>query len=352
MAITLCGQSAFSYYRTPPQLLTFYPALPEIPSNPNHGNLAKAAVVTDLIGTPLHRIVDKTGNVRCSKLYRSHFIQNELPPGALRETEHGFQVTSPAMTLLTMAGSISRTHLLMAAYELCGTFAVFNPCKRSEYLLQQAIQQRFIHPSDGWQRVVNVDGYGTNLWKRPPILTSGELKRFCTHAHGFHGIKKLEWAANHMTGETASPFEVETSLLLSLPRSAGGEGLTIRNNHRIQLSPAARSIYRRTSCYADILIEGKGDNAGMIIECQGRSVHASEAAGISDSNRTTALSSMGYEVILLTRDQITSKQAFETVLEIIARKTGIKRRSKTPRQQAAENALRHELFIDWSTLGS
>ena len=80
-------------------------------------------------------------------------------------------------------------------------------------------------------------------------------------------------------------------------------------------------------------------------------MHASEAAAISDSDRTTALISMGYEVILLTYDQITSPRSFQTVLDIIATKTATAIRPKTERQLRAQSDLRSEIFIDWNTLG-
>ena len=352
MNLTLCGKTAFDYYRIPPQLLGLYPRLPETLEDSNHLKLAACPLIADLLNTPLHRIVCSQNQRGASELYKSRIFKHELPPGSIRETDHGFQVTSPAMTLLTMAGRIPRIHLLMALYEMCGTFAVRNLNERSERLLQQAADQRLIRPNDGWQRVANVDGHGTDLWKRPPILTIDELENFCAHARGFHGIKDLTWAMHNMSGITASPFEAQTSTLFSTPRCAGGEGLLIKTNQRIRLSPAARSIYPHACCYADILIEGLGNNAGVVIECQGRSVHASEAASISDSNRTTALASMGYEVILLTYEQIVNEKAFDAVLDIIARKTGIKRRPKSARQLAAQAELRRQLFIDWTTLGS
>ena len=351
MDLTLCGKTAFDYYRIPPQILGLYPRLPETLEDSNHLKLAACPFIADLLNAPLHRIVYNQNQRGASELYRSRIFKHELPPGSIRETDHGFRVTSPAMTLLSMAGNIPRTHLLMALYEMCGSFSVCNLNERSERLLQQALNQRLILPNEGWQRVANVDGHSTDLWKRPPILTIDELESFCAHARGFHGIKDLIWAMGNMSGITASPFEAQTSTLFSAPRCAGGEGLVIKNNQRIQLSPAARSIYPHVCCYADILIEGHGSNAGVIIECQGRSVHASEAASISDSNRTTALTSMGYEVTLLTYEQVVNEKAFDAVLDIIARKTGIKRRPKTARQLEAQSELRDRLFIDWTTLG-
>lgn len=347
----LCSSSAFRYHRVPPHLLNLYPRPPELRGNRDYRSVANSPLVADILDVPLTRFAT-TQNVRTNtKLYRDMFIKHELPPGSLTETEHGFLVTSPAMTLLTMARTVSRVHLLMAAYELCGEFSVFHPCKRSEYLLDQAFAQGFLDSSKGWQRVENSHGGKTDLWKRPACTDPSEIESFCKHARGLHGIKKLAWAANHVSGAAASPFEAQASILLSLPRRIGGEGLEIKNNQRIALSTAARSIYRKACVYADILIEG-GPKGDVVLECQGRSVHDSEAAGISDSNRTTALESMGYSVILLTFEQLKDPVNFETVLELIARKSGVRRKEKTDAQREATAQLRRELFIDWTTLGT
>ena len=99
------------------------------------------------------------------------------------------------------------------------------------------------------------------------------------------------------------------------------------------------------------MIEGQADNAGVIVECQGKSVHATEAAGILDSDRTTALTSMGYEVILLTYEQIKDAKSIQVVCDLIARKAGAKRHQKTARARQAQENLRKTLFGDWSMLG-
>lgn len=351
MNLTLCGATAFAYWRTPPQLLGMYPPLARPFEDSNHLKFAASPLICDVLGTPLHRVVTSQNQRRTSKLYVSYCIQSAFPFGSFCDTDHGFTVTSPAATLLTMAQSCSREALLMAAYEMTGDFAVFTPCKRAEEALEQNPGQRVAAGSVPWRRVQNVDGFGTDLWQRRPLLSMDELASFCKSADGFRGIQKLRWAAEHVTGETASPFEVQASMLLALPKTAGGEGYSLQNNVRIPLSPAARRIYPHNACYADILIEGQGDNAGVIVECQGRSVHASEAASILDSDRTTALASMGYEVILLTYEQIKDSKSFQVVCDIIARKAGAKLRPKTVRALQAQENLRQTIFGDWSLLG-
>ena len=352
MEITLCGVSAFRYYRVPPQILGLYPRIPDVFQDSNHLKAANSFIVQDLLQLPLHRAVFDRRESWGNKLYDTHLIKGELPFGSVRETDHGFAVTSPAATLLTLARDVSRLELLMAVYEMTGEFAVFNPCGQAESQLDEAERRGYIRPGAGWRRVVHVDGNGTSLWRRPPLLEATDLKSFCDAVPGFHGVKDLRWAAERVTGVAASPLEVQASMLLGLPRSAGGEGLPIENNRRIRLSPAARRIYPHDCCYADIVIDGETEGPGVVIECQGRSVHDNEAAGISDSDRMTALMSMGYEVILATFDQFFDAASFETLLDIIAEKTRIPRRRKTARQLAAQAELRRSIFIDWSTLGS
>ncbi len=349
MGLTLCGTTAFNYYRVPPQVLGLYPPLPEPFNDPNRLKLARSPMA-DLLGTPLHRLVDNKNQHTSGSVFFTHALKNSLPYGSVYETEHGFEVTSPLATLLTMAGEVDRVNLLMALYEMAGTFTVFQPSEMVEQAIEATKGFGSPYQQNAWRRTEDTNWQKTSLWTRPPLLDIAELGPFCEKVAGFHGIKDLRWAAENLAGVCASPLEVEAAMLLGLPRAAGGEGLDIVCNQRIPLSAAARSIYPHSCCYADILIEGKGDNAGVIVECQGKAVHASDAAWNSDSNRAMALECMGYEVILLTRDQLTIPRTFENVADLIARKAGIARRPKTPRQQAAQLDLRRNLFIDWTKL--
>lgn len=238
----------------------------------------------------------------------------------------------------------------MACYEMCGSFAVFKPCERTQQQLDEAISLILIPPDCGWKRVVDTKGNGTNLWKRTPLLTATDIATFAKQAAGLRGVKQLRWAAKRMTGQTASPFEVQTSILVSLPRDEGGLGIGITNNVRIPLSDAARSLYDKTCCYADILIESNTDSMGVILECQGRSAHDNEAASLSDAERTTALTSMGYDVIQITYEQIKDKKSFDSIAELIHKKAGLPYIPKTKQERTAEDTLRQELLVDWDEL--
>lgn len=352
MSFLACGPTAFQYYRIPPQILGLYPAI--LPPEHDHRlvHYSKQPVFDDLLGKPVWRFVSTRGARFNGKLFHSRLLTQEPPPGSFRQTEHGFDVTSPEFTLLSLATHVSPNQLLMACYELCGSFAVFKPSKRAQQQLDEAISLQLIAPSYGWERVKDVNGNDTNLWKRTPLLNAADIAAFAKQAAGMRGVKQLRWAAERMTGQTASPFEVQASMLISLPRVEGGLGMSIANNVRIPLSEAARSLYTRSCCYADILIESNTDSMGVILECQGRSAHGSEPASISDAERTTALTSMGYDVIQITYDQIKDKKSFEYLAELIHKKAGLPYTPKTKQEADAEDTLRRELLVDWDELFS
>lgn len=350
MDLTLCGQSAFYYYRIPPQVLGLYPAISLGNIDRRCCGLGSHAVVKDLLHAPLHRLVFTRAQSGSRSLFKSHLLTQEPPPGSFRQTEHGFDVTSPEFTLLSLATQVSRNQLLMACYEMCSSFAVFTPCERTQQQLDEAISLKFIPPDCGWKRIVDTKGNDTNLWKRAPLLSAADIAAFAKQAAGLRGVKQLRWAAERMAGQTASPFEVQTSMLVSLPRDEGGLDIGITNNARIPLSEAARSLYDKTCCYADILIESVTDSMGVILECQGRSAHDSEAASLSDAERTTALTSMGYDVIQITYGQIKDKRSFGNLAELIHKKAGLPYTPKIKQECDAEDALRQELLVDWDDL--
>ena len=350
MDLTLCGQSAFYYYRIPPQVLGLYPAISLGNIDRRCCGLGSHAVVKDLLHAPLHRLVFTRAQSGSRSLFKSHLLTQEPPPGSFRQTEHGFDVTSPEFTLHSLATQVSRNQLLMACYEMCSSFAVFTPCERTQQQLDEAISLKFIPPDCGWKRIVDTKGNDTNLWKRAPLLSAADIAAFAKQAAGLRGVKQLRWAAERMAGQTASPFEVQTSMLVSLPRDEGGLGIGITNNARIPLSEAARSLYDKTCCYADILIESVTDSMGVILECQGRSAHDSEAASLSDAERTTALTSMGYDVIQITYGQIKDKRSFGNLAELIHKKAGLPYTPKIKQECDAEDALRQELLVDWDDL--
>lgn len=351
-SLAICGPSAFRYHRTPPQILGLYPAVSNVFNDSNHIKRSTCPLVAEVLRTPIHRFSVRRSDQNGAKLYRTHVYAGELPFGCFAETDHGLSVASPLFTLFTLAPHVSRIHLLMAMYEFCGSFSVFKPSAQAEEMLLEAERQGSFPLGYGWKRVVSHDGTKTDLWKRPPIIQQSELSPFASMMEGRHGSKAFRWASEHITGICASPFEVQASILLGLPRRLGGMGIALQNNVRIPLSSQARALYPHSCCYADLYIAAGGNHPAIDIECQGRSVHDSEKAGLSDSDRFAAIESMGIQVVPLTYPQFSVRPSFEAAMKLIAEKMGRKPVPKTPAQQSVETRVRSEVFIDWNTLAS
>ena len=73
-------------------------------------------------------------------------------------------------------------------------------------------------------------------------------------------------------------------------------------------------------------------------------------ASLSDAERTTALTSMGYDVIQITYEQIKDTKSFNNIAELIHKKAGLPYIPKTDQERTTEDALRRELLVDWDEL--
>lgn len=350
MSDVLCDISAFRYYRTPPQVLALCPPAPKFETDRQRYSLKSHPLVKESIGVPIHLFAKSRQARTGAKGIRFHFLERELPFGSIRSTPLDIGVVSPLLTLFQMGMHIPETHLVMAMYEFCGWFSIFKPSQNLEDLLEQhfmALDAR----SFSWRRSADDKGHATDLWQRPPLVEIDELHAFADAMRNTRGGATFYRASQQVTGITASPFEVQTSMLLSLPRKNGGEGFAnLQNNQPIKLSKAAFVLSGRKSCYADILFEN--NNKSLIIECQGASVHGNATSSILDSNRTTALQQMGYDVLLLSYAQIARQSNFDIVRKMIASKLNLKYRQKSDLSAKRERELRRDLFIDWNTLGS
>lgn len=352
MEETLCDISAFNLHRTPPQVLALMPTVPAAQTDKTGSRLKRHPLVQHVVGPTIHLMVTDRRKRSSAKCIQSHLASTELPFGCVQTTDLGINVTSPLFTLLQLAQHLSEEHLAMAMYEFCGTFSVFKPSTEIEDLLASA-QQAGTLPANSWRRVTGQDGKPTSLWQRSPLISLDELRQFAVATKGMRGNRRFAKAAKTVTGATASPFEAQTSILLAQSRRKGGEGFpAFTNNQRIALSPAASMLANRSTCYADLLFEQHKGKKPLIIECQGRIAHDNTASAVSDANRTVALQHMGYEVVLLSYEQIALADRFDAVKRLLASHLGITYRRKTKNLCKREHDLRRNIFINWETLAA
>lgn len=346
----ICGPSAFRYWRIPPQVLALCPPLLSESMPASRKGLVEHPVVRDVLGLPLHRLFLGEGRRSSTKHFANHVWAGELPAGSVFESELGFDVCSPALTLLTLASHVPFVVLVMAAYEICGTFAVFAPSKKLEQALASPQNRAAVALPGAWRRVRSADGKDTDLWQRPPLVSADDLRTFATQTGGLRGHRAFVRAVDAVRGPAASPFEAQTALLLGLDRRLGGRG--VRNllvNERINLPASARRAAGRSYCVADILLPGDG-RPDIDLECQSRLIHDASESALSDSDRFLALQMAGVTVLPVTFGQIFKETQFEQLVRHITKLRGQRYRPPTQAHLRHERELRRYLFSDWACL--
>ncbi len=342
----ICDISAFRLYRVPPQILMQCPPFPSRDEDRNRHFTNRHILTKYALGVPLHvgarAATQRTGASSLSW----HVIPEGIPPGHIYDTQLGVCVTSPELTLFQLSQRLPEPHAIMAMYEMCGTYAVFHPTEELDALTRNNL----LPPGFGWKRVADAQGRPSNLWQRDPLTTLARLEKFAQQIEGTRGQGKFSRAIQYVSGITASPFETQTSMLFALPRHMGGEGFpAFSNNEKISLTKEARLLTGKSNCYADIVFDTSPGKT-LIVECQGKLVHNTISAAVLDSDRTTALQQMGFDVLLLTYSQIAHTENFDIIRRIIAERIGMKYRDKTSRQLQREKDLRHCIFLDWGEL--
>lgn len=343
------GISAFNYYRTPPQVLFCLPPIVYLPNKSQRRYITEQPAIQYALGSPLHLLVfDRNAHTGAASV-KHHVWTSRLPKEAICDSEVCGQVSSPLFTLLTMASAVSETQLILAMYEMCGSFAVYKPTPQMAALLA-GNSGTHLDSKFGWRCVADAAGRPTNLWQRAPLIELDELHAFSQEVKGLRGSAAFERAARAVTGMCASPFEVQASLLFGLPRARGGWGMTFENNKVLRLSGQAKSIALKDYCVADLYFESPDGHRVLDVECQGNVVHGAPQANVLDAERTTALRASGVDVVEITHAQLRSQSRTLALMEHIHDSLGITLRPKTPRHMRAEQLLRSNIFIDWASL--
>ena len=353
MEDVICDISAFNYYRVPPQVLGLYPVLPAAVDDPNHNKKLLSPLATDILRLPIHRLIDDRQKRTGARRYRSHLFGGELPFGSVRQTPHDFSIASPALTLFTLSRRVSRYTLLKAMYEMCGSFSIYTPPQHIASLLTKDNERKASEAmgSAPWEQVSAHDGKPTNLWKRAPLVMPDELVSYAESLRPVNGYRNFLECARLVSGITASPFEAQLSLLLSLPRKFGGYGIScFENNQKIRLTKAARLLSGKRTCYADLLFEQGDMDKQLILEAQGATVHNNDRSALLDADRATGLQSMGYNVVMVTYEQLRDEQRFDALADLVLKELGMKRPSWNGKQLKARSELRRHILGSWDEL--
>ena len=298
------------------------------------------------LDAPIDVLVSRRTQSRRATLVRPRVWAPGVDEGELRSMGEGVSVVSPALSLLQVAARTSLERTVLLASELCGSFSVFEAPACVLEVLQGLVDDGRLPRLGGWAPCLDVGGKITDLWSRRPLATPDDLLGVAQGSGARNGRAKLVEAAGLVAPGAASPFEVQTGVLLGFPRVRGGEGHGgFSHNRRIALTPEARRLAKRSSCYCDLYWD-----EGVDLECQSALAHGSAVGFLSDSDRSAALGLMGIRVVPVTYSQITSEASLWALSRAVARQRGVEWRPPTERQRAAGRRLRKEVLRDWSSL--
>lgn len=285
-----------------------------------------------------------------------------------------------------MTRFVSQIDLVLAMYEFCGWFSVFEPTSAAEIQLEKAAgdkrpsstQDLFELEEDEdeapWKRVyarvvvkASENGRqtneqendkvvtrlkGTSLWMRKPLIELSELHRFADKVKTQMWGRQFYEAAQQVIGIAASPLEVAGILLLSRPRRLGGAGFSdVYVNDLTPLSVSAQSIAGQNVCYGDIVIVNPILMKAAIIEIQGEVIHGSGAVLDHDAKCMTALQSMGFDVFLVTHDMLNDRKQLNAIIRSVCDRLGLRYRPKTEAMKRAETRLRANTLCNWLEIG-
>lgn len=295
---------------------------------------------------PVDLLTFSSADRRTSKLLRPRLWSGEVPPGSFQELTDDLTIVSPEFALQQIAARASWARTFMIASELCGSFAVYEAPAPVKSFMQKLIDREKLPKCGGWEPCLS-NGQLTSLWKRSPLTTPEDILAFAQNCDSPRGKAKLCKVARLVKPNAASPLEVQTGMLLGLPRRLGGEGLSdFEYNARVDLSKDARALARRSYCYCDLFWEEEG----LDVECQSAMVHNSWDSFVSDFDRATALGQMDVRVMLAISDSLFDTYRWEAFADAVAIALGKPRKPKTTKEIKAEYALRQELETNWGRL--
>ena len=378
MDTTICGSTAYQYWRTPPivkLLAAGSEADPRLPKIVTEGELtafradlaerlplARACaasqrnegrdlwavreawpLIAPCAEPPVELLATAPQERHVSRVAKYALWQSGLPAGAVRQITYDLSATSPAFTLMQLSARFSVTRMVLLASELCGSYAVYRAPRPVAQLLQRIADRGGIPPIGGWSPCLAAGGRLGDLWQHEPLATVEDLEDMLVRADFVRGRRTMGEALKLVKPLAASPFETQAGVLLGFSRRRGGEGLDgFSFNERVDFTPGARLLASRSFCRCDLYWPD-----GLDVECQSATFHDNGDSFISDSDRTAALRLDGIEVLPLTYAQLGDPERFAAFSKAVALALGRKRVGKSLSQLDAESELRKEVFVDW-----
>lgn len=168
---------------------------------------------------PRHVLVPEEADGHVARGYRLHRWHGELPEGALLEVGPDILVCSPEFCLFQLASTLSGAEFLRCVMALCARYVAGE----------------------------------RKLEKREPVTTVERVRAFVEGCRGHRGYSKCRGLLRYARDNARSPKEIELHLLMTLPASMGGYGLSGDVlNYKVDLKGAVVDRPDRRNIEADL----------------------------------------------------------------------------------------------------
>ena len=257
-----------------------------------------------------HFLVDSPEQRFRTKFAESHVCRNTLPPQSAIRLNQDVSIASPEFTFLRMAKKLSLLNLAAFGSELCADFYY------------------------SWE-----DGR-TVIKPRSALVTQNALAAFVEQASFMEGAVNARKALPFIAAHARSPREIQSGLVMGLPRRIGGQGIGAPIlNHRIEHAPTRNCPQGHFIC--DLF----WPLAQVDVEYEGFECHANRF--LEDSMRRNALESLGITVITLTKDEFRELNDIIAIAKRITEKKGMRWRPPSAKELERMRRL-HETVLSWS----
>ena len=321
MNVTVCGLSAFHFYRMPPGLRQ--KSLDKLIGGCTVA-LDNRVGARELFQSPIYCLCERDGAVPDGAV--PLFAPGGLPVGSAVEVAQGLSVTAPAATLLTMAGQVDINRLMMAMCEMCGRFSAYRP----------SYSMRVLHGKDAWEGGASRDEY----LAREPLVRGADLRAFALDAPRSAAASTFARAAEQVVDGVSSPLEARVSLLLRAARSLGGQGLR---------SLEAKELGRDDAgSIRALVLEGQDGVPAVAIDCVRSRPYADERGCADASARVVdAAQTTGLEVVHVGAGNLQNAFELSVWTRYVMYRAGYDPRPKTERYRLREEELRRDVTHPW-----
>ncbi|MBS5450110.1 MAG: hypothetical protein KHY83_07755 [Coriobacteriia bacterium] len=236
-----------------------------------------------------------------------------LPCRAFLEVGNDVFVSTPEFAFVQMASRLDVVDLVELGCELCGTYT----CG------------------------MGLGGTLPTSYDLLALTDVGRLRRCIDELGGARGVKRARAALPYVAEGSGSPMETRILLPMALPGRLGGYGLgTPLPNHVVEASAEARAMAGRSFFRCDLFLP----QGNLDVEYNGLQFHGGQRDMERDARRANALLSMGITVLTVTADQLRSERGVDTLMCSVARRAGVRVRSRARDVERRRHDLLARLF--------